>query len=195
MAISDNCIGIIDEHGGRAGELIIEVANEDRLFLNLLIAYDTDPIPLPGIYLLNASGCLFIDLPPPGEKCVHRLIYNNNQKNMRYCCWALRYILIYLMYISMNYPYPPFYPGQEPVYTSQNSNIRSMYIRAFSHSPDTLPIGKQYINKTYDSFGRMNRIKSINVGKYLNTKINIFSEKYYNSYKIENINETYIKNF
>ena len=60
-----------------------------------------------------------------------------------------------------------FFPGQEPLYSDQGSNLRNMYKRAFNRT-NTVEntIRKQYIGKTPDSSGRMNRLKSINVGKY-----------------------------
>ena len=60
-----------------------------------------------------------------------------------------------------------FFPGQEPLFSNQGSNLRNMYKRAFN-STNTVDntIRKQYIGRSTDSSGRMNRLKSINVGKY-----------------------------
>ena len=63
-----------------------------------------------------------------------------------------------------------FFPSQEPIFSSQNANIRNMYRGAFSHSTDVNSAAtKQYIGKSWDSSGRMNKIKSINVGKFVYT--------------------------
>lgn len=60
-----------------------------------------------------------------------------------------------------------FFPGQEPLYSDQGSNPRKMYKRAFNQ-PNTVEniVRKQYIGRSTDSSGRMNRLKAINVGKY-----------------------------
>lgn len=60
-----------------------------------------------------------------------------------------------------------FFPGQEPLYSNQGPNIRNMYKRAFNitHTVENT-VRKQYIGRTSDAYGRLNRIKSINVGKY-----------------------------
>ena len=60
-----------------------------------------------------------------------------------------------------------FFPGQEPLYSDQGPNLRIMYKRAFNttHTVENT-IQKQYIGRSSDSSGRMNRLKAINVGKY-----------------------------
>jgi len=59
-----------------------------------------------------------------------------------------------------------FFPGQEPLYSAQGPNLRSMYKRSFNYTATVEPvIGKQYIGRSTDASGRMNRIKAINVGK------------------------------
>jgi len=59
-----------------------------------------------------------------------------------------------------------FYPGQEPIFSTQGPNLQTMYKRAFNNTNtvDNI-ILKQYIGRSTDSSGRMNRIKSVNVGK------------------------------
>jgi hypothetical protein len=60
-----------------------------------------------------------------------------------------------------------FFPGQEPLYSDYGSNLRNMYKRAFNQTNTVENIvRKQYIGRSSDSAGRMNRLKAINVGKY-----------------------------
>jgi hypothetical protein len=62
---------------------------------------------------------------------------------------------------------PQFFPGQEPIYSDQGANVRNMYKKVFNHTTTVeTTIRKQYIGRSTDAYGRMNRIKSINVGKY-----------------------------
>ena len=85
-----------------------------------------------------------------------------------------------------------FFPGQEPLYCSQNSNIRNMYRQSFGKpvSIDTTLL-KRYIGKSWDSTGRLNRIKSINVGKGVyappNSSITQSSTKSYNPSLVRSI--------
>ena len=66
-------------------------------------------------------------------------------------------------------PFTPqqFFPGQEPLYSNQGSNLRKLYRRVFNHTTTVENvIHKQYIGRSTDASGRMTRLKSINVGKY-----------------------------
>jgi hypothetical protein len=59
-----------------------------------------------------------------------------------------------------------FFPGQEPLDCSQNSNIRNMYRQSFGKPTSVdATLLKRYIGKSWDSSSRLNRIKSINAGK------------------------------
>jgi len=85
-----------------------------------------------------------------------------------------------------------FFPGQEPLYFSQNSNVRNMYRQSFGKpvSVDATLL-KRYIGKSWDSTGRLNRIKSINVGKGVyappNSSITQSSTKSYNPSLVRSI--------
>ncbi len=98
---------------------------------------------------------------------------------------------------NISSPYKPitptqFFPGQEPLYSDFNSNIRTMYRRAYGLT-NTVEntIRKQYIGRSTDSYGRMNRINALNVGKYayIHTVPNSdpFSTKSYDPSKVRSI--------
>ena len=86
--------------------------------------------------------------------------------------YAMSFLLPPLPIPPIQFSYTPntpkqFFPEQEPLYSNQGPNIRNMYKRAFNitHTVENT-VRKQYIGRTPDAYGRLNRIKSINVGKY-----------------------------
>lgn len=65
------------------------------------------------------------------------------------------------------YPTPiQFFPEQEPINVSQNTNLRQMYKRTYWNYSTNIN-NKQIGNSVTDSVSRLNRIKSKNLGKYV----------------------------
>ena len=70
------------------------------------------------------------------------------------------------MGVMSGYPTPPqFFPSQEPIFANSNTNLRQMYRRVYWNSPANSPILNKSIGNINDSYSRLDRIKSKNVGK------------------------------
>ena len=70
-----------------------------------------------------------------------------------------------------------FFPSQEPLSSDQNTNLRAMYKQSISSVPH--PTKKKFIGGSFDSYGYLNKIKAINVGKYAyKSRPNISTKSY-----------------
>ena len=70
------------------------------------------------------------------------------------------------MGIMSGYPTPPqYFPYQEPINVSENTNLRQIYKRAYWNDGSTQNIPTKSIGEIKDSVSRLVRLKSKNVGK------------------------------